>query len=233
MIKFLISDYDDTFYTDDESIKINLNKINEFRNKGNLFAIATGRSYISFKDKIDKYNIKFDYLILAHGAIIYDKNLNLIKNDAMNEDLVRDILNYINKINKYSIYLFNSIYLNEMDNYSNVTKISIQFNTKEEAREIEKLLKKEFSEFVKIYQINHVSHYIEMISRNTSKSNAIKYLINKINISKENVYVIGNGINDLEMIKDFDGYAMVNSEEEILKNTSKLYKNVYELIDTI
>ena len=44
MKKFLISDYDGTFHTDDESMKKNIEKVKEFRKSGNIFAIATGRS---------------------------------------------------------------------------------------------------------------------------------------------------------------------------------------------
>ena len=43
MRKFLVSDYDGTFHTDDESIKNNIEKVKTFRNNGNIFAIATGR----------------------------------------------------------------------------------------------------------------------------------------------------------------------------------------------
>lgn len=36
MKKFLISDYDGTFFTDDKSIKYNIEKVKEFRKKGHL-----------------------------------------------------------------------------------------------------------------------------------------------------------------------------------------------------
>ena len=41
MTKILISDYDDTLYTDEISLKNNITQIGKFREKGNLFIIAT------------------------------------------------------------------------------------------------------------------------------------------------------------------------------------------------
>ena len=42
--KIIISDYDQTFYINDEDIEKNKIAVSEFEAKGNLFIIATGRS---------------------------------------------------------------------------------------------------------------------------------------------------------------------------------------------
>lgn len=41
MRKMLVSDYDGTFYLDDEGIEINKIEVQKFRQTGNLFVIAT------------------------------------------------------------------------------------------------------------------------------------------------------------------------------------------------
>ena len=51
MKKILVSDYDQTFYIGDEDIEKNKIAVNRFRNKGNIFIIATGRSYEDFMGK--------------------------------------------------------------------------------------------------------------------------------------------------------------------------------------
>lgn len=53
------------------------------------------------------------------------------------------------------------------------------------------------------------------------------------NIKKENIYTIGDDASDLEMIKNFNGYAMKNATDEIKKYALKEFDNVYELIDLI
>ena len=74
---------------------------------------------------------------------------------------------------------------------------------------------------------------VEIISNETNKSNAINLLINKLNLLKEDVYTIGDGYSDIEMIKNFNGYAMVNSIEELNQVALKKYRSVSDLINEI
>ena len=53
------------------------------------------------------------------------------------------------------------------------------------------------------------------------------------NISDSDVYPIGDGANDVEMILKYNGYGMKNSEEVIYNATSKLCNTVAELIEQI
>ena len=70
MRELLVSDYDGTFYRSDEEIEQNIKYVERFRKKGNLFVIATGRSYLDYMEKEKKYAIKCDYVILNSGATI-------------------------------------------------------------------------------------------------------------------------------------------------------------------
>src|SRR5699024_6898042 len=92
--KLLVSDYDGTFYINDLDIKKTIGNINNFRKLNNLFVIATGRSYIDLKEKIDRYKIPYDYLILNHGALLLSKELTVIKSFFLDEEQVKSIINY-------------------------------------------------------------------------------------------------------------------------------------------
>ena len=83
MRKILVSDYDQTFYLNDEDIEKNKKSVEEFRKKGNIFVFATGRSYFDFMNKAEQYKLKWDYLIINHGATILDKNNNIISNRSI------------------------------------------------------------------------------------------------------------------------------------------------------
>ena len=49
--KILVSDYDQTFYLNDEDVEKNKIAVKDFRNKGNIFVFATGRSFFDFHNK--------------------------------------------------------------------------------------------------------------------------------------------------------------------------------------
>ena len=72
-MKLLVSDYDGTLKSSVKDLMLNIEAINKFREKGNLFVIITGRGK-SIREYIEEYNIPYDYLICENGAIIYDKN---------------------------------------------------------------------------------------------------------------------------------------------------------------
>ena len=45
MKKILVSDFDGTFYLKNVDINNNIKNVEKFRSQGNIFIIATGRSY--------------------------------------------------------------------------------------------------------------------------------------------------------------------------------------------
>lgn len=88
MKKILVSDYDDTFYLNDMDIEENKKWVDNFRKKGNLFIIATGRGYIDFKEALTTYNFNYDYIILNHGTTVIDKNKNILINYSIEQSII-------------------------------------------------------------------------------------------------------------------------------------------------
>ena len=78
-MKLLVSDFDGTYYLDDNDIKLNNRVIKKFQNKNNLFMLSSGRSYKSLKEKVNEYQIPYDYLSCCDGSILYDKKGNIIE----------------------------------------------------------------------------------------------------------------------------------------------------------
>ena len=52
--KVLVVDYDRTLFINNNDMLNNIKAINNFRSKGNIFVIATGRTYSSLKKEIDQ-----------------------------------------------------------------------------------------------------------------------------------------------------------------------------------
>lgn len=74
---------------------------------------------------------------------------------------------------------------------------------------------------------------IEIISSKASKIKAINKIIKLENLGKVNVYTIDDGYNDIEMIKEFNGFAIKNSVDALKKDSKKQVDSVYELIKEI
>lgn len=225
----LVSDYDQTFYINDNDIEKNKKAVEQFQNKGNIFVIATGRSYLDFKNKLDLYNFNYDYVILNHGATILDKDNNIFANYSIDSNIIKDIYEDLNI--KESINSFNCSELeSRVDfNHQNLTKINVKYNSREEAMRINKIINDKYSNYVVSYFVN--TNSIEIISNQTNKSNAINILIERLGLSKDDIYTIGDGYSDIDMIKDFNGYAIKDSVEELKQVSIKEYESVSNLIN--
>lgn len=231
--KVLVVDYDRTLFINNDDMLNNINSINKFRENGNIFIIATGRTYNSLKKEIDKYNIEYDYLILNHGSLVIKKDKSTLFHYKIDRNILFDITNYLSKYKPKSVmYSYYTEDTNDINN-PDISKITIGFQ-----KDIE-TFKKVMMDVVKKYNnklnIYFTQNYeIEIISKETNKSRAIDLLMKKANFKKENIYTIGDSYTDIDMINDYNGSCMEKSID-ILKNNKniKKYSSVSVLIKDI
>lgn len=232
MKKMLVSDYDQTFYINDEDVEKNKLAVSEFRKNGNIFAFATGRSYLDFKKKEKLYSLQYDYLILNHGSTILDKNGNIIEHYSIDDNFLQIILNDLEIKNSKNYFCCNLENSRADFNDKNISKINISYNSREKAIQINNLINSKYSNTITSFLINNNS--IEIISSKTSKSKAIGKIVEIENITSAKVYTIGDGYSDIEMIKNYNGYCMKNSVPELYKyckdNIVDSVSNLIELI---
>lgn len=231
MKKILVSDYDQTFYLNDVDIEKNKNAVDKFRKAGNIFVIATGRSYFDFHNKVNLYNFNYDYVIINHGATILSKDDIVFANFSINEEIINVIKEDLQIEKSVKGFCCSKLESRVDFNHKKLTKINVKYNSKEEAMKINKIINNKYSKYVNSYYVTGNS--LELISSKTNKSNAIDLLLNKLNISNSNVYTIGDGYSDIEMIKDFNGYAMTKSVDELKQVAIKEVESVSDLIDEI
>lgn len=231
MKQIIVSDYDQTFYINDEDIEKNKNAIKKFMSKGNIFIIATGRSFQDFKNKVDAYNIIYDYVILNHGATVLNSNDEIIFNVAINNNIISDIKKDVCLEKLVSHFCCSTLESRVDFNHTNLTKINVEYNSKEEAMSINDKINKKYYKYVNSYYVTRNS--IEIISKETNKSNAIQILLDKLNIDKKKVHTIGDGYSDIEMVKSFNGYCMRESVQELKAIALKEYSSVSNLVEEI
>ena len=232
MKKVIVSDYDQTFYINDEDIEKNKIAVKNFMNKGNIFIIATGRSYFDLKNKVNEYNIDYDYCIINHGATVLDKNDNIMFNFPIDNDIIRNIKRDMlleRTLNNFCCSLLESRVEFE---HKDLTKINVKYNSKEYALDKENYINNKYGNFVKAYYVN--TNSIEIISNKTNKAKAIYWLIKFCNnVNKANTYVIGDGYSDIEMVKKYNGYCVKKSVDELKNVSSKVYDTFKDFVSDI
>lgn len=229
--KMLVSDYDQTFYLSDEDIEKNKKAVDKFRKEGNIFVIATGRSYFDFHNKVDMYNFEYDYVIINHGATILDNNDNVFANFSINDEIINNIKEDLQLEKSIKGFCCSRLESRVDFDHKDLTKINVKYNSKEEAMTINEIINSKYSNYINSYYVTENS--LEVISNETNKSKAINLLLNRLDVLLENVYTIGDGYSDIGMIKDFNGCAMANSVKELKQVATKEYESVSNLIAEI
>ena len=229
-MKLFVTDYDDTLYTSDQSIIKNIEMFNKLKEHNFLIMISTGRSYPSIKKQINTYNIIYDFISCADGSIIYDKNKNIIYKDALNPKIINDFIKFYQTLNYEEIqFSYPKGYQNILGNTKNLLGINICLSNDNYNQDtVNKFykLKEKYPNYNYLCYKHPNFSYLCIKPKDISKSYAITYLINKLKIKKEDVYVIGDSSNDFEMIKDYHGVGMYNSCDEILSIVNKTYSEV-------
>jgi len=228
----LVTDYDDTLTNDINNLNELKRELDDFKSKGNIFVIATGRAFSSITERIKKEfdNIEYDYLLTNHGAVIMDKNNNILKSYNIQNNTLKKILKVIdqNKIYKKHLFLETKEINYEKNKYN---KIMLEYKNLNDA----------LIDYKKIKQLNKCECYLinrknqtpklEIINKKINKSKSIKYLKENLNIKE--IYVIGDAEQDYKMIKEFKGFAVENASKRIKKISEKQYKYVTDLIKEI
>lgn len=223
-MKLLISDYDGTLKTDEINIKLNVEAIMNFRRNDNHFVIATGRSFSSIKKEIVKYGIPYDYLITNDGAIILDNSGHTIYAYDNYHDVLAEFREILN-LNGYNSKLYTA------PNSNKIVELEVSINESESFMD--------FSYFLSKYpDIIHSTVNIEMLKyifykEKTNKSIAIKKMLELIDNNYEKVITVGNDINDMEMLLDFNGFRMKTSEACLTQQPFEITEEVHTLIKRI
>lgn len=248
MSKYLFSDLDGTLMLEKDntipSTKIpthNLEKIKEFTNKGNFFAIATGRPLANVKKLIAENQIA-DLCVCENGMIVSQDNKIVIEGQ-LNQEELKELLDYLKtnnleflgfyadepvaffndnvilestqvRMKKYS-KMYNFIKTSEID-ISKIIHLTILFtNSDSKQSHVDNLNLK--LKHTKVIPTMHDA--ADFVNKTTSKLNAIKKFCEINNISHDEVGYVGDGFNDLECLNYFkNSFVMKNSTKELLSN---------------
>ena len=225
-MKVLASDFDLTLYVDDlEIVKKNVMAIRYFMKNGNLFGIITGRNYSDIKVLLNQYDIPYHYLICQDGAKLFDSMDYCFSTVSLSRE---DIVRIVPVLEEYHFDYYLDDGYNETTNMDDcVNVVGVIGNRREEAQKVVDILIKEgFYAYLSMY-------YINILDSSVNKKNALEKLLVHADCYKEDLYVIGDSVNDLEMLTSFQGAIMKNHSKELDHLGKKSYNTLYEYIEEL
>lgn len=227
MLRFVISDYDDTLYIDEGTIRGNIERIKAFQTKGNLFAIATSRSFSSINEEIKKYNLPYDYLLTNMGAGIFDVNNNILYENYMNNKERQKIEEILKNYSSLEITRF-GIIEEQPKGSEKIVGYKIKGNIAD-LKTLEEILKNNLNE-VEI-KLKKAENKMFLNDKNNAKEKGINELIQiQPELKRFEIVTVGDDDVDFGMLKKYDGYRMIKSSELLMKNITKIISSVGELM---
>lgn len=236
MIKVIALDLDGTLLRSDKKVSIRtMNVLNSYAENGYKIVIATGRSP-QFVSKILP-ELQSDTHICYSGAVIYE-NGNKVYEKLISPRSILEIicwfeLNYPDLI--VVIDMDGELYSNKViEGLSNYKVVDLKkICHKSAARIIIKV--QEASDINLVYEnlpsdcrmiLTDHGTYAEIFSTIVSKAEALKYMLERWNLSFDNVIAFGDDLNDIEILKESKiGVAMGNAHLEVKRIANAIAKS--------
>jgi len=240
-IKLIALDLDDTLLRADLTIsEKNKGALQRAENLGIHIVLASGRNYYSMKRYADELFIhrRGDYLIGSNGAqLIQASTGKLLENRALPAKLCRQIIEQIEERGYFwQVYLEGKIFCNRINTWalidqelsglplevitergrilsSDHTKIVV-CGEPEKIETMYRELKKDFGNLVEI--VTSKPYFLEILPESGNKGAALERLTKRLRIDMGDVLTIGDGLNDLEMVRRAGwGCAPANAVQEV------------------
>lgn len=239
-MKAFASDLDGTLVFDRKVKDIDKEAIHVFQKK-NMFGVCTGRPVCSLFDIED---IPFDFYIVSSGALLLDRNKEIIEEHIIDKNLAKDIFNYyMNKAtiivqtddmhHFYATGYYNNPLLTLIDSFEDigdlkVYSISLVFDTNEEAATFVSDVHDRYP-MVSGYQNTNV---IDIVSKGISKGTGVKAIKKHFNADK--MLGIGDSYNDLPLFKASDySFTFHSSPDSLKKEVNDVVSSVSEAINKV
>ncbi len=225
-MKILISDLDNDIVLNG---KEQIESIKRFTREGNIFICATDKAINYIADHLSLIDINIEYFICNDGAAIFDKYYNIIYRKDMRSDVVRPIINMLKDDDNILETFIDTTHGFVSDAEKCANGIVARPFDKEKA---EVLLNKIVLKYPSVH--GHVNdNWLNIIDIEVNKKTAIEYLIDNYHLNKDDIYVLGQGVNDLEMVENFKSYVLKDSKEDLKKFAIKEVENISELVDIL
>ena len=230
-IHAIFTDLDGTLLNDEKEIG-NYTKevIKKYKNDINIIP-TSARSFNRIKPYLEELGLldNFNYTICFNGALIVNNQGVELFSSHISKSTMQELTNLIDKYNiEWMIYTKNELFkrskIEDINKFirDNDTFKLIGTSTEEKIDEI----RKELSVMNDKLEITtSMSGRLVIVNKGSTKATAVEKIMARLNIGRENIIAIGDGENDIEMIKNAGyGVAMLNAPEAVKKTARMITK---------
>ncbi len=234
----LVSDFDKTLYPhgNDDLFRENLRAVQQFReDPEHKFILATGRSLSSILRVFPDYREYMDYIILDNGAVCYDARKGETAAEyTLAKKTAEKIVALIREAGAKGTFVYYSDLVEHENLENDCTKIRFWTDSDQKARKIVDQINLEFATAARAYLAQGVvpsslawiddleySSFVDIAPIMAGKENMIRKLKEEFYPEETRIVTVGDSWNDVDMLKDFEGYAMAEADEDVRAAVAK------------
>jgi hypothetical protein len=253
-MKIAASDYDGTLFRSEEISKADVDGVNKWRNAGNKFGVVTGRDYGMLMPQLKHYGVKSDYVVCNNGGLICKVDGTALWQGNISAETLAAVAaeNCVQNSFHFAFSAIDTTYLCHESEGSwimreakqwdfKITKInkkdilklpqihqfSLGYVTSEESLAAGEILNKKYGAIIHAYP-NRCS--LDITPQNVSKRQGIEKLMELMNWNDSEVFAIGDEINDLPMLKAFNGFTVDTARTEIKNQVKGVFSGVGSML---
>lgn len=234
-MKMIVSDYDNTikrFYGIPNTIQkidliLDLRYIKKFIEEGNLFNISSKRTITSIREEIEKYKVPYSYVTAHGGLVTFDNNDQLVHAEYLHKEILQAIETLSKTTNLLQSIRTSDEYGNrKQDLKDKLILIRLSVRNIRDTMDFFRNLNIDLNK----YHFSYDNHGF-WISNVINKNIGIKLLLNQMNQQPNEIITIGDSFHDVEMIYEYDGWCIKNSELDLYNSgTINRIPNIRTLI---
>jgi len=249
-MKIAASDYDGTLFRNEEISKADVDGVNKWRAAGNKFGVVTGRDYGMLMPQLKHYGIKSDYAVCNNGGLICKVDGTVLWQGNIPVETLSEIAaescvqnsfhfafsatdttylchesegSWIMREAKQWNFQIKKMTEKEIPSLPQIHQFSLGYVTPEESFSASEILNKKYGAIIHAYP-NRCS--LDITPSNVSKRQGIEKLLELMGWKGAEVFAIGDEVNDLPMIKAFNGFTVDTARKEIQNQVQKVFSGV-------
>ena len=204
-----------------ESSKIVLRKLKE---QGKIIVVATGRCLEQAAKYLSAEYV--DYILSNNGVVWYSvKDKKVIKCNLLNNKHCIEILEHYN--NALSAIYVMDLRLHKFENLNeakefieshNIVHLNVHLKNRDDNIEFIQEIKDKYKDLYPLLMQDSFRDYkwVDILAKDNNKGDNIKKIIDYLNINFEDTICFGDGLNDVEMLKNVKtSVAMGNALKEV------------------
>ena len=247
-MKLFACDFDGTLYRNGAVAAADREACQLARKRGHRFGIVTGRGAKTLQRELARFDLPCDFSICNNGALVLDGAGRELGRTELAASLRRRLLRHPAVARASHCALFDGTRMRVLEGKhgywvhprypmpavslgealeDRLQQISLAFPSREEAETEAEVLRRETAgEALVLCSLS----LVDIVGAGAGKSAGLRSLLGLWGMSAESVVAMGDDGNDIDMLRDFGGFAMAGSAKAVLEAGQGVASSVGEIV---